>query len=158
MNKQLLRLAVLVVLVISVPRGFAQLYVDGTYSGDTYMMGCTAHAKYMSGTLNWTIDYDWYVTATATVSGPRSNSNSNSAHGEVSTGASVGDGPPAAYPGLPGGCYYFQADGTATSETSGQTAAQGGRLGDLCFDVPPPPPVTYVLFVYSNVEDRKSTR
>ena len=33
-----------------------QLYVEGDYSGTTSNMGCTSRAKYMSGTLNWTID------------------------------------------------------------------------------------------------------
>jgi hypothetical protein len=105
----------------------------------------------MSGTFNWSIDYEWLVGLTATVTGPVSGSNAASNYGEVSVSAAVSG--TFVYGQLPGGCYYFDANATAENPHTGATTTpQGARLGDLCFDNPAPPgPPPISLIVYANM-------
>lgn len=113
---------VTLLLSASIPAGIAQLYVEGDYVGTASSMSCSATARYMSGVFNWQIDYDWFVGARAIVTGPRSSSMGESGYGIVTARAGVSE----FYGSLPGGCYYFDMEGSAQNPRTGEVSPPPG--------------------------------
>ncbi|HXJ40214.1 MAG TPA: hypothetical protein VNH18_13125 [Bryobacteraceae bacterium] len=144
------RLALLFIVLLCPSAQAVNVYVSGDLTGDRNQMTSHAHAEYLSGTVNFAIDFDWYVTVSDTISGPRSSSVSSSDWGKADVTNSVNNWSYQQDP-LPAGCYIADASASAQQPNTGGYETQTARLGTTCFeDSPPPSYETCHLFAYTS--------